>query len=49
MTAASCFSLAEQRKSQIRKQKVIEATSGGLNFGKFALERRVLAFCRLSV
>jgi hypothetical protein len=40
---------AEQRKSQIRKQDISKATSGGLNFGKFALERRVLAFCRLSV
>jgi hypothetical protein len=47
--AAPALPIAAQRKSQIRNQYIIEATSGGLNFGKFALERRVLAFCRLSV
>jgi hypothetical protein len=50
MSAAPDLPIAAQRKSQIRKQNISEATSGGgLNFGKFALERRVLAFCRLSV
>jgi hypothetical protein len=49
MTAAPDLPIAAQRKSQIRKQNISETTRGGLNFGKFALERRVLAFCRLSV
>jgi hypothetical protein len=49
MPAAPDLPIAAQRKSQIRKQNISEATPGGLNFGKFALERRVLAFCRLSV
>jgi hypothetical protein len=49
MPAAPDLPSAEQRKSQIRNQDISDATAGGLNFGKFALERRVLAFCRLSV
>jgi len=49
ITAAPDLPIAAQRKSQIRKQNISEATSGGLNFGKFALERRVLALCRLRV
>jgi hypothetical protein len=49
MPAAPDLPLAEQRKSQIRKQNISDATLGGLSFGKFALERRALAFRRLSV
>jgi hypothetical protein len=40
---------AKQQKFQIRKQNISKATPGGSDFGKFALERSVLAFCRLAI